>query len=294
MRSLLRTLERSTLRDIALVCLADALVGASFGAITVSGGLPLWVPVVMSVLVFAGGAQFAAIGVVLSGGGALAAVATGLVLNARLLPFGFTVAGVLDGPWWRRLLGAQLLTDESVAFTLLQPDRRRRRAAYWVCGLALFAVWNASVLVGAAAGGMIGDTDALGLDAAFPAVLLALVLPSLTDPRTRTAALAGAVVAVAATPFLPAGVPVLLALAGLLFARRPAGPARPGDTADPARPGDTADPADPAVPADPAGCPSDFAAKAGPSGDAAPSAPADSAGGAADRSRPTPLAEEVH
>ncbi|MGW2546012.1 AzlC family ABC transporter permease [Kitasatospora sp. NPDC001574] len=288
MRSLLRTLERSTLRDIALVCLADALVGASFGAITVSGGLPLWVPVVMSVLVFAGGAQFAAIGVVLSGGGALAAVATGLVLNARLLPFGFTVAGVLDGPWWRRLLGAQLLTDESVAFTLLQPDRRRRRAAYWVCGLALFAVWNASVLVGAAAGGMIGDTDALGLDAAFPAVLLALVLPSLTDPRTRTAALAGAVVAVAATPFLPAGVPVLLALAGLLFARRPADPARLADTADPARP------ADPAVPADPAGCPSDSAAKAGPSGDAAPSAPADSAGGAADRSRPTPLAEEVH
>ncbi|MEE1823653.1 AzlC family ABC transporter permease [Streptomyces sp. BE20] len=288
MRSLLRTLERSTLRDIALVCLADALVGASFGAITVSGGLPLWVPVVMSVLVFAGGAQFAAIGVVLSGGGALAAVATGLVLNARLLPFGFTVAGVLDGPWWRRLLGAQLLTDESVAFTLLQPDRRRRRAAYWVCGLALFAVWNASVLVGAAAGGMIGDTDALGLDAAFPAVLLALVLPSLTDPRTRTAALAGAVVAVAATPFLPAGVPVLLALSGLLFARRPADPARPADTADTARPADTA------VPADPAGCPSDSAAKAGPSGDAAPSAPADSAGGAADRSRPTPLTEEVH
>ncbi|MFF1905542.1 AzlC family ABC transporter permease [Kitasatospora sp. NPDC058218] len=225
MRSLLRTLDRATLRDIALVCVADALVGASFGAISVSGGLPLWLPIAMSVLVFAGGAQFAAVGVVLSGGGALAAVATGLVLNARLLPFGFTVADVLDGPRWRRLLGAQLMTDESVAFALLQPDRRRRRAAFWLCGVALFAVWNIAVVVGAAAGGLIGDTDALGLDAAFPAVLLALVLPSLTDRRTRAAALAGAVVAVATTPYLPAGLPVLLALLGLLLAGR--GPAAP-------------------------------------------------------------------
>ncbi|MFB7613230.1 AzlC family ABC transporter permease [Kitasatospora sp. NPDC056181] len=227
MRSLLRTLDRSTLRDIALVCLADALVGASFGAISVSGGLPLWVPIAMSVLVFAGGSQFAAVGVVLSGGGALAAVATGLVLNARLLPFGFTVADVLDGPWWRRLLGAHVLTDESAAFVLLQPDRRGRRAAFWVCGVALFVVWNVAAVLGAAAGGLIGDTDALGLDAAFPAVLLALVLPSLTDRRTRAAALAGAVVAVAATPYLPAGLPVLLSLLGLLFAGR--GHARPAE-----------------------------------------------------------------
>ncbi|MET8543348.1 AzlC family ABC transporter permease [Kitasatospora sp. NPDC004799] len=223
MRSLLRTLERATLRDIALVCLADALVGASFGAISVSGGLPLWVPIALSVLVFAGGSQFAAVGVVLSGGGALAAVATGLVLNARLLPFGFTVADVLDGPWWwRRLVGAQLLTDETAAFALQQSEPRRRRAVYWLCGIALFVVWNVSVLLGALAGGLIGDTDALGLDAAFPAVLLALVLPSLADRRTRTAAVVGAVVAVAATPFVPSGLPVLLALVGLLFAGRPA------------------------------------------------------------------------
>ncbi|MFE7525367.1 AzlC family ABC transporter permease [Kitasatospora sp. NPDC057542] len=221
MRSLIRTLERATLRDVALVCLADALVGASFGAISVSGGLPLWVPIALSVLVFAGGSQFAAVGVVLSGGGALAAVATGLVLNARLLPFGFTVADVLDGPRWRRLAGAQLLTDETAAFALQQSEPCRRRAVYWLCGIALFVVWNISVLLGALAGGLIGDTDALGLDAAFPAVLLALVLPSLADRRTRTAAVVGAVVAVAATPFVPAGLPVLLALVGLLFAGRP-------------------------------------------------------------------------
>lgn len=222
MRSFFRTLDRDTRRGIALVCLADALVGASFGAISVSGGLHPWVPITMSVLVFAGGAQFAAVGVVLAGGSSLAGVMAGLVLNARHLPFGFAVADALGGRWWTRLLGAHLMIDESVAFTLRHDDRRRRRAVFWTCGLTLFACWNLAVVLGALAGRAIGDTDVFGLDAAFPAVLLALVLPTLTDRGTRNAALAGAVVAVAATPFLPAGLPVLLALVGLVFAGRTA------------------------------------------------------------------------
>src|SRR5262249_26222351 len=145
MRSLWQTLDRGTIRDILLVCAADALVGASFGAIAVSAGLPQWVPVTMSLLIFAGGAQFAAVGVVLAGGSPAAAVATGLVLNARLLPYGFAVADALGGRWWTRLLGAHLLMDEAVAFVLRQPGPRARRVAFWACGLALFAVWNLGV-----------------------------------------------------------------------------------------------------------------------------------------------------
>lgn len=222
MRSLWRTLDRATVRDIALVCLADAIVGASFGAIAVSGGLRLWVPVAMSLLVFAGGAQFAAVGVVLAGGSPVAAVAAGLILNARHLPFGFAVADALDGPWWRKLLGSQVMIDESVAFALRQRDQEHRRAAFWVCGIGLFASWNLAVLLGALAGRAIGDTGAFGLDAAFPAVLFALVLPALREDRgTLRAALVGVVLAVAATPFLPPGLPVLVALAGLLVSGRP-------------------------------------------------------------------------
>ena len=223
MSSFWRTLDHGTLRNIALVCLADAIVGASFGAITVSGGLRPWVPVTMSVLVFAGGAQFAAAGVVLAGGSPAAAVVAGLVLNARLLPYGFAVADVVEGKWWTRLLGAHVIVDESVAFTLREHGRQRRRATFWACGLALFLCWNAAVVLGALAGAVMRNTGAFGLDAVFPAVLLALVLPSLADRGTRNAALLGAVIAVVATPFLPAGLPVLLALAGLVLASRPAG-----------------------------------------------------------------------
>src|ERR1700752_1814418 len=82
-------------RDVALVCLADGLVGLSFGATAVAGGLPWWVPVALSVLVFAGGSQIAAVGVVLAGGSPLAAVAAGAVLNTRLFPYGLAVADVV-------------------------------------------------------------------------------------------------------------------------------------------------------------------------------------------------------
>lgn len=211
----MRSVDRTVGRDIALLCVADGLVGLSFGAISVAGGLDRWVPVALSVLVFGGGAQFAAVGVVLAGGGAAAAVITGLLLNVRLLPFGFAVAGVPGRRLPHRLAGAHLVTDETVAFALRETDPGRRRAVFWTCGIALFACWNAGALAGALAGGAVRDTDALGLDAAFPAVLLALVLPALSDRRTQVAAAVGAVLAVAATPLLPAGLPVLTALAAL-------------------------------------------------------------------------------
>jgi 4-azaleucine resistance transporter AzlC len=220
MRSVWRTVGAETFRDIALVCLADAIVGATFGAITVSGGLPVWVPVSMSLLVFAGGAQFAAAGVMLAGGSAAAAIAAGLVLNSRLVPYGFAVADALGGRWWKRLAGAHVMTDESVAFALRQPDRRRRRAAFWACGAGLFAVWNLAVVAGTTAARYVGNTGAIGLDAVFPAVLLALVMPALADRATRQAAAAGAALAVALTPVLPPGLPVLVALAGLAIPLR--------------------------------------------------------------------------
>jgi branched chain amino acid efflux pump len=218
MRSIWRTLDRGTLGDVALVCVADALVGLSFGAIAVSGGLPAWQPVLMSLVVFAGGAQFAAVGAVLAGGSATAGVVAGLVLNARLVPFGFAMADTLGERWPSRLVGAHVVVDESVAFALREQEPRRRRAVFWACGSTLFVVWNLAVVAGAGLGGALRDTDAFGLDAAFPAVLLALVLPSLSR-RTRSAAGLGALLAVAAAPFLPVGVPVLVALAALVLVR---------------------------------------------------------------------------
>ncbi|MFJ4688040.1 AzlC family ABC transporter permease [Streptomyces sp. NPDC088789] len=238
MRSLFRTppwkspgsrWDTRLVRDASLVWLASGVVGVSFGAISVAGGLPVWVPVVMSLVVYAGSAQFSAVGVLLAGGGPVAAAATGLLLNTRTVAFGLAVADVLGRGRVARLLGAHLVTDETVAFALAQQDPGRRRAAFWISGLGLFAVWNIGVLAGALAGGALGDTARYGLDAAFPAVLVALVLPTLRkDPAVRRSALLGAGLALAVTPLVPAGLPVLLALAGLVLYGR-------GRRAEPAR-----------------------------------------------------------
>ncbi len=208
-------MDRRLVRDIALVCLADGFVGVSFGAITVSEDLPIWLPILLSVVVFAGASQFVFVGLVTSGGNPIAAMAAGLLVNARHLPMGFAIGDLFGRSWLRRILGSHLLIDESVAFALAQRDPMQRRAAFWGCGIGLFVSWNLGVFLGAVGGTAITDTDTLGLDAAFPAVLLALALPALRDTATRWAALTGAVIAVAAAPFLPAGLPVLLALAGV-------------------------------------------------------------------------------
>lgn len=215
MRSIWRTPEKDLARDIALVCVADGLVGLSFGAIAVGLGLPLWLPVLLSVVVFAGAAQFLFIGIVGAGGNPVAAVVAGLLVNARHVPFGFAVGDVFGSGWARRIAGSHLMVDETVAFTLAQDEPRRRRAAYWTCGVGLFVSWNAGVLAGAFGGRAVGDTDAFGLDAAFPAVLLALLLPSLASAAARRAAVVGAAIALGTAPFLPAGLPVLLALVGV-------------------------------------------------------------------------------
>lgn len=217
MRSIWRTLDTALRRDLLAIVLAIAVVGTSFGAIAVASGLPWWMPSLLSVLVFAGGSQFMVVGVVAAGGGLVAAVLGALLLNARHLPFGLAVGDIMGRGLLARLFGSHLLIDESVAFAMAQKDPAKARAVFWTLGSAAFVVWNLGTLAGALAGQGIGDTDAFGLDAAFPAALLALVLPALRgNPRTRNAALLGAAAALAATPFLPAGVPVLLALVGLV------------------------------------------------------------------------------
>ena len=215
-RSIRGHLGRPTTRAIALVCIADGLVGISYGAVAVHSGIQPWVVLALALLVLAGASEILFVGIVAAGGSPLTAALAGLLVNARHLPFGLAIHEVV-GTGWRRVLGTHLLNDESVVFALDQDTLERKRAAFWACGLGILLCWPAGAALGAFAGTVLEDTDAFGLDVMFPAVLLALIFPALRERRTRRAALVGAVVAVAATPFLPSGIPVLLSLVGLLF-----------------------------------------------------------------------------
>ena len=147
--------DRELLRDVLLVCAADGVVGLSFGAVAVASGAPLWLPVVLSVVVFAGASQFVFVALVTGGSSPLVAALTGAVLNARLVPLGMGTADVVPRSGGRRLLAAHLLTDESAAFTLPRRDPGERRAAFWLTGVLLFVMWNLGVLVGAGLGGTV-------------------------------------------------------------------------------------------------------------------------------------------
>ncbi|HEX6686405.1 MAG TPA: AzlC family ABC transporter permease [Candidatus Limnocylindrales bacterium] len=209
--------DRKLLRDAGALAAAVGVIGISFGAIGVAEGMPAWAPIAMSLLVFAGGAQFLAVGLI-GAGNPFAAILGGLLINARHVPFGLAIGSAISDRLGGRLLGAHLLTDESTAFTLAQPDGGRRRRTYWVVAGMLFAAWNIGTVTGVALGTAVGDPETYGLDAAFPAGLLALIMPALREPRTLAAAVAGAAIALATAPFLPAGLPVLLALMGTLIA----------------------------------------------------------------------------
>ncbi|AJA71198.1 MULTISPECIES: AzlC family ABC transporter permease [Pantoea] len=215
MRAGINVLDRGVIKAIVLVCLADGIVGLSYGSLAAAQGFPLWVPIALSTLVLAGASEFLFIGIVAGGGSPLTAAAAGLLVNARHLPFGIAVKDLV-GQGGRSLLGCHIMNDESVVFGISQPGLQQRRVAYWLCGLGIFAVWPLTVIGGAMIGRFIPDVSAIGLDAVFPAILIALIFPALRKRRTRIPALAGTALSVAVTPFVPAGMPVLFSLLGLL------------------------------------------------------------------------------
>jgi 4-azaleucine resistance transporter AzlC len=217
-RSIWRTLDPSVVRNVSPIALTAFVTGASFGAIAVAAHIPVALVCAMSLLIFAGGSQFMVVGIVAAGGSPIAAVFAGLLLNARHLPFGLAIGDVLGKRLATRIIGSHILIDESVAFAMAQGDRKKAKAAFWTCGLALFLTWNTGTLLGALIGQVIGDPNRFGLDAAFPAAMLALILPALKDKVTLRVALLGAAIAVATTPILPPGIPVVLAALGVVAA----------------------------------------------------------------------------
>lgn len=206
-------------RSIFVVCVIDGIVGMSFGATAVNLGVDLWIPVSLSILVLAGASEFLFVSIVASGGSPLTAALAGLLINARHLPFGVSVkSAVGDGK--KRWLGCHLMNDESVAFALAQQTQSGQRRAYWLCGLGIFICWPVGILLGGLFGDLIIHPERFGLDALFPSLILALVIPNLNLINKTVTALLGAAVALITTPFLPVGLPILLSLVVLLFVRK--------------------------------------------------------------------------
>lgn len=205
--------------ETVAVALAVGAYGISYGVLATAAGLSPLLATLSSVLVLAGGSQFAFVAVLAAGGNPLAGAVGGLLLNVRYVAFGLAIAQALPrGPLPRRLADAYLVVDESVAMAVGAAGRGASSAEVTTrfrrIGVAVASAWIAMTALGAYGGQLIGDPEALGLDAAFPAGFIALLAPWLRSPAGRRAAVAGAVLAIALTPVTPAGVPLLAAALG--------------------------------------------------------------------------------
>jgi 4-azaleucine resistance transporter AzlC len=191
--------------------------GAAFGAVSVASGLSMAQTMVLSLVMFSGASQFAFVGVAASAGSPFSAVGPALLLGVRNALYGVPVSEVLHPGGWLRLLAAQLVVDETTAMTTGQSTERAKTYAFWATGLILFALWQLGSLGGAVLGRAI-DPAVFGLDAAAPAVFLALLWPRLRNRGAAWVAICGAAVAILLVPVVPQGVPVIAAAAVALIA----------------------------------------------------------------------------
>lgn len=191
--------------------MAVGLSGFAFGVTAAGAGISVLQACVLSLLVFTGASQFALVGALAAGGNPFTAAAGAFFLGTRNAFYGLRLSQLLALPRPVRPLAAHWVIDETTAVALAQPDRKSARLGFTVTGLSLYVLWNLTTLLGALGAEALGDTDAWGLDAAGPAVFLALLAPMLKTATERAVAALAVVLGLGLLPVLPAGLPVLVA-----------------------------------------------------------------------------------
>lgn len=220
-------------RSAIAISLAVGVIGITFGVLAEAAGFDLPRTIVMSALVFTGASQFAAVGVIDSGGSGGAAVGSALLVGVRNAFYGPVVKRALPASAPGRLLAAQFVIDETTAMASAQDDDRHAAGAFWLTAVVLWTCWNAGSLLGALLGAALGQPETWGLDAAFPVAFMALLMPHVRTRPGRAAALGGALLAAVTLPLTPAGIPLAVAVlatgpAYLLLRRDPS--YRPGSS----------------------------------------------------------------
>jgi len=204
-------IESTTLRDSLSVSITVGAYGTAFGAAAVANGFSVLQTCLLSLLTFSGASQFAVIGVLGAGGGAISGIATASLLGIRNGVYGVIMAPRLKVKGFKRIVAAQITIDESTAVALGQEVRGESamRQGFWLTGFGVFLFWNLFTVAGALGAQAMGDIRAWGLDSAVPAAFLGLVWPRLKTNRDRFLAVGCVVFALAMTPILPAGLPII-------------------------------------------------------------------------------------
>lgn len=208
-----RALDWAALRSVAVISASILVIAASYGVTAQSAGFAWWQLTLLATVVLAGASEFVFVGVIAVGGSPLLGALAGAVVNTRNFGYGLALGRTVgSGP--SLLVGAHLINDETAALATAERDPAKARALFLACGIGVLACWPIGAAIGAGLGQVITDPNALGLDAALPALLAALAIPALRGRQIWAAVVVGATIALASTPWLPAGMPVIAALVG--------------------------------------------------------------------------------
>jgi len=213
----------ATWRDSFSVSLTVGAYGIAFGAAGVAAGFSVFQSCLLSLLTFSGASQFAIVGVIGAGGSAISGITTASLLGIRNGLYGLRMAPLLQVKGLRRVVAAQITIDESTGVALSQEERGESamRHGFWLTGFGVYIFWNIFTLVGALGAQAMGDPAAWGLDAAVPAAFLGLVWPRLKKNSDRILAASAALLSLALTPILPAGIPIIsTAILAVIFGLR--------------------------------------------------------------------------
>ena len=214
--------NRATLSKSLSVSIAVGAYGTAFGAAAVAAGFSVLQACLLSLLTFTGASQFAVIGVLGAGGTALTGIATASLLGFRNAIYSMIAKPILNLRGIKKIIATQITIDESIAVSTAEevrgPDAMKH--GFWLTGIGVFVFWNIFTLAGALGAQAIGDPAAWGLDAAVPAAFLGLVWPRLKNRDDYLLAISAAVLALALTPVVAAGLPIIAtAFLAVAFAR---------------------------------------------------------------------------
>ena len=204
-------MKRATATASLSVSFTVGLYGIAFGAAGIAADFSLLQTCLLSLLTFSGASQFAVVGVMGAGGSAISAISTASLLGVRNSLYGLRLAPLLKLKGFKRVVGAQVTIDESTGVALGQSDlgEDAMRQGFWLTGIGVYIFWNFFTVVGALGAQAMGDPAAWGLDAAVPAAFLGLVWPRLTNKFERALAVSAMALALAMTPFVAAGIPII-------------------------------------------------------------------------------------
>ena len=210
--------------DVLAMALTFFALGVTLQVLLIDRGTSVGRALLASSVIFSATSQFAYLAVRDAGGGEWAAISAGAVVATRFGIMSMTLNPRLPHVRWRRVAAALNAFDPNVAVAVQQETPKDVEREFWRTTGAMMMGWFLGILVGTFIGNVVGDIDRLGLDAVFPAALLAIIGNLIRSGDGRIAAVAGGLICIVLLPVAPAGIPIILSVLGVAVAiilRRP-------------------------------------------------------------------------